>query len=117
MHRLVPSPVQVSQLSGGGVQVSGVGGLGIAPRRGCIGGHAGQGRAEPSPRACGPGWRAARGTRESCRVTSPTRQPSRAPLREAALADQILASSRVFTSLQVAASTGSTNADLLAAAR
>lgn len=50
-------------------------------------------------------------------MTSPTRQPPRAPLREAALADQVLARSRVFTSLRVAASTGSTNADLLAAAR
>jgi BirA family transcriptional regulator, biotin operon repressor / biotin---[acetyl-CoA-carboxylase] ligase len=50
-------------------------------------------------------------------VTGTTRQPPRAPLREEALAGQVLASSRVFTSLRVLARTGSTNADLLAAAR
>jgi len=43
--------------------------------------------------------------------------PSRAPLSEAALAAQVLPGSRVFTSLRVLPSTGSTNADLLAAAR
>jgi BirA family biotin operon repressor/biotin-[acetyl-CoA-carboxylase] ligase len=50
-------------------------------------------------------------------VTSPTRQPPRAPLREADLAAEVLPGSRVFTTLRVLASTGSTNADLLAAAR
>ena len=50
-------------------------------------------------------------------MTSPTQQPFRAPLREAALASQVLASSRVLTSLRVVARTGSTNADLLAEAR
>jgi BirA family biotin operon repressor/biotin-[acetyl-CoA-carboxylase] ligase len=50
-------------------------------------------------------------------MTSPTQQPPRAPLSEAALAAQVLPGSRVFTSLRVLASTGSTNADLLAAAR
>lgn len=50
-------------------------------------------------------------------MTSPTRHPPRAPLREATLAGQVLDGSRVFTSLRVLASTGSTNADLLAAAR
>jgi len=50
-------------------------------------------------------------------MTSPTPQPPRAPLIEAALAAQVLPGSRVFTSLRVLASTGSTNADLLAAAR
>jgi len=50
-------------------------------------------------------------------MTSPTRKPPRVPLSEAALAGQVLSGSRVFTSLRVLASTGSTNADLLAAAR
>jgi BirA family transcriptional regulator, biotin operon repressor / biotin---[acetyl-CoA-carboxylase] ligase len=50
-------------------------------------------------------------------VTGSTPPPPRTPLREAALAGQVLASSRVFTSLRVLPRTGSTNADLLAAAR
>jgi BirA family biotin operon repressor/biotin-[acetyl-CoA-carboxylase] ligase len=50
-------------------------------------------------------------------MTSPMPLPSRAPLSEAALAAQVLPGSRVFTSLRVLPSTGSTNADLLAAAR
>ena len=50
-------------------------------------------------------------------MTSPTRLPPRAPLREAALASHVLPSSRLFTSLRVLARTGSTNADLLAEAR
>jgi BirA family transcriptional regulator, biotin operon repressor / biotin---[acetyl-CoA-carboxylase] ligase len=50
-------------------------------------------------------------------VTSPTLPPPRAPLSETALAAQVLPGSRVFTSLRVLGSTGSTNADLLAAAR
>src|SRR5215472_11701935 len=117
VHRLVPAPVQVGQLSRGGVQVRSVGGVGFAQVRGCIGGHAGQVRAELSSPACGPGWRAPRAARESYPMTSPTLPPPRAPLSEAALAAQVLSGSRVFTSLRVLASTGSTNADLLAAAR
>jgi BirA family transcriptional regulator, biotin operon repressor / biotin---[acetyl-CoA-carboxylase] ligase len=50
-------------------------------------------------------------------VTSPTGKPPRTALREAELASQVLASSRLFTSLRVLERTGSTNADLLAAAR
>jgi BirA family transcriptional regulator, biotin operon repressor / biotin---[acetyl-CoA-carboxylase] ligase len=50
-------------------------------------------------------------------VTSPTRQPPRTPLREAELASQVLATSRLFTSVRVLEQTGSTNADLLDEAR
>ena len=50
-------------------------------------------------------------------MSSPTRLPPRSPLREGALSHQVLASSRLFTSLRVLAQTGSTNADLLAEAR
>jgi BirA family transcriptional regulator, biotin operon repressor / biotin---[acetyl-CoA-carboxylase] ligase len=46
-----------------------------------------------------------------------TRQPQRARLAEAALADELLAGSLLYTSIQVVERTGSTNADLLAAAR
>ncbi len=50
-------------------------------------------------------------------MTSPTRPPPRPPIREAELASQVLASSRLFTSVRVLERTGSTNADLLAEAR
>ncbi len=50
-------------------------------------------------------------------VTSTTRRPTRPPLDETALRGALLAGSRLFTSLEVVASTGSTNADLLASAR
>ncbi|HUA40207.1 MAG TPA: biotin--[acetyl-CoA-carboxylase] ligase [Streptosporangiaceae bacterium] len=50
-------------------------------------------------------------------MTSPTRQPPRTPIREAELASQLLAGSRLFTSVRVLERTGSTNADLLAEAR
>ena len=54
--------------------------------------------------------------RDSYRVSSPTGHPPRSPLREAALSSQVLASTRLFTSLRVLARTGSTNADLVAEA-
>ena len=41
----------------------------------------------------------------------------RPPLSEAALRDSVLAGSRLYTAVDVVARTGSTNADLLAAAR
>jgi BirA family transcriptional regulator, biotin operon repressor / biotin---[acetyl-CoA-carboxylase] ligase len=44
-------------------------------------------------------------------------RPQRARLAEADLADELLAGSLVYTSIQVVERTGSTNADLLAAAR
>jgi BirA family transcriptional regulator, biotin operon repressor / biotin---[acetyl-CoA-carboxylase] ligase len=50
-------------------------------------------------------------------MSSTTRQPHRAPLDEAALADELLAGSLLYTSIRVVGQTGSTNADLLAAAR
>ena len=50
-------------------------------------------------------------------MTSTTRRPARPPLDETALRGALLAGSRLFTSLEVVASTGSTNADLLASAR
>jgi len=46
-----------------------------------------------------------------------TRHPLRAPLSEADLADRLLAGSLLYTSIGVVEQTGSTNADLLAAAR
>jgi BirA family transcriptional regulator, biotin operon repressor / biotin---[acetyl-CoA-carboxylase] ligase len=46
-----------------------------------------------------------------------TRNPLRAPLSEADLADKLLAGSPLYTSIGVIEQTGSTNADLLAAAR
>jgi len=46
-----------------------------------------------------------------------TRHSLRAPLSEADLADKLLAGSLLYTSIGVAEQTGSTNADLLAAAR
>ncbi len=48
---------------------------------------------------------------------STTRQPHRAPLDEAALAGELLTRSLLYTSIRVLGQTGSTNADLLAAAR
>jgi BirA family transcriptional regulator, biotin operon repressor / biotin---[acetyl-CoA-carboxylase] ligase len=50
-------------------------------------------------------------------MSSTTRQPSRAPLDEAALAGELLAGSLLYTGIRVVGQTGSTNADLLAAAR
>jgi BirA family transcriptional regulator, biotin operon repressor / biotin---[acetyl-CoA-carboxylase] ligase len=55
--------------------------------------------------------------RDSYPVSSPTGRPPSSPLREAVLSSQVLASTRLFTSLRVLARTGSTNADLLAEAR
>jgi BirA family biotin operon repressor/biotin-[acetyl-CoA-carboxylase] ligase len=49
-------------------------------------------------------------------MTSATRQPSRAPLSQAQLRAAVVAGSRLFSQLQVVTRTGSTNADLLAAA-
>jgi BirA family transcriptional regulator, biotin operon repressor / biotin---[acetyl-CoA-carboxylase] ligase len=46
-----------------------------------------------------------------------TRHPVRAPLSEADLADKLLAGSSLYTRIAVVDQTGSTNADLLAAAR
>src|ERR1700739_1166776 len=46
-----------------------------------------------------------------------TRNPLRAPLSEADLAHKLLAGSPLYTSIGVVEQTGSTNADLLAAAR
>jgi BirA family biotin operon repressor/biotin-[acetyl-CoA-carboxylase] ligase len=46
-----------------------------------------------------------------------TRQPHRPPLAADALADALLPGSRLLTAVRVVARTGSTNADLLAAAR
>jgi BirA family biotin operon repressor/biotin-[acetyl-CoA-carboxylase] ligase len=46
-----------------------------------------------------------------------TRQPHRPPLAADALADALLPPSRLLTAIRVVARTGSTNADLLAAAR
>jgi BirA family biotin operon repressor/biotin-[acetyl-CoA-carboxylase] ligase len=50
-------------------------------------------------------------------VTSTTQRPSRSPLDQTALRTALLAWSQLYTSLAVVRSTGSTNADLLAAAR
>jgi BirA family transcriptional regulator, biotin operon repressor / biotin---[acetyl-CoA-carboxylase] ligase len=50
-------------------------------------------------------------------MSGTTRHPQRARLAEAVLADELLAGSLLYTSIQVVERTGSTNADLLAAAR
>ncbi len=50
-------------------------------------------------------------------MTSMTRHPPRLPLSVAALRDSVLTGSRLYTAVDVAARTGSTNADLLTAAR
>jgi BirA family transcriptional regulator, biotin operon repressor / biotin---[acetyl-CoA-carboxylase] ligase len=50
-------------------------------------------------------------------MTSRMGRPARMPLSEPALRDAVLTGSRLFTSLRVLPRTGSTNADLLAAAR
>ena len=50
-------------------------------------------------------------------MSGTTRHPHRARLAEAVLADKLLAESLLYTSIQVTEQTGSTNADLLAAAR
>jgi len=50
-------------------------------------------------------------------MTSMTRHPQRLPLSAAALRDCVLAGSRLYTAVDVVTRTGSTNADLLAAAR
>jgi BirA family transcriptional regulator, biotin operon repressor / biotin---[acetyl-CoA-carboxylase] ligase len=50
-------------------------------------------------------------------VTSMTRHPQRAPLSAASLRAAVLAGSRLYTAVDVVPQTGSTNADLLAAAR
>ena len=50
-------------------------------------------------------------------MTSMTAHPPRLPLSVAALRDSVLTGSRLYTAVDVVAQTGSTNADLLAAAR
>jgi BirA family biotin operon repressor/biotin-[acetyl-CoA-carboxylase] ligase len=50
-------------------------------------------------------------------MSGPTRHSHQARLAEAALADKLLAGSLLYTSIHVVDQTGSTNADLLAAAR
>jgi len=50
-------------------------------------------------------------------MTSMTAHPPRLPLSGAALRDSVLSGSRLYTAVDVVARTGSTNADLLAAAR
>jgi BirA family biotin operon repressor/biotin-[acetyl-CoA-carboxylase] ligase len=50
-------------------------------------------------------------------MSDTTRHPHRARLDEAVLADELLAGSLLYTGIQVIERTGSTNADLLAAAR
>ena len=50
-------------------------------------------------------------------MTSRTRQPPGTPLSAASVRAAVLAGSRLYTNVDVAAKTGSTNADLLAAAR
>jgi BirA family biotin operon repressor/biotin-[acetyl-CoA-carboxylase] ligase len=50
-------------------------------------------------------------------MSGTTRHPQRARLAEAVLAEDLLAGSPLYTSIQVVEQTGSTNADLLAAAR
>jgi BirA family transcriptional regulator, biotin operon repressor / biotin---[acetyl-CoA-carboxylase] ligase len=50
-------------------------------------------------------------------MSGPTRHSHRARLAEAPLADKLLAGSLLYTSIRVVNQTGSTNADLLAAAR
>jgi BirA family biotin operon repressor/biotin-[acetyl-CoA-carboxylase] ligase len=50
-------------------------------------------------------------------MTSPTRQPQRTPLSAAAIRAAVLSWSRLYTTVDVVTQTGSTNADLLAAAQ
>ena len=50
-------------------------------------------------------------------MASMTRHPQRLPLVAAALRESVLAGSRLYSVVDVVARTGSTNADLLAAAR
>jgi BirA family transcriptional regulator, biotin operon repressor / biotin---[acetyl-CoA-carboxylase] ligase len=50
-------------------------------------------------------------------MSGTTRHPQRSRLSEAVLADELLAGSLLYTGIQVVERTGSTNADLLAAAR
>ena len=50
-------------------------------------------------------------------MTSMTRHPPRLPLSASALRDSVLTGSRLYTAVDVVERTGSTNADLLAAAR
>jgi len=50
-------------------------------------------------------------------MTSTTRQPQRTPLSAASIRAAVLSWSRLYTAVDVVAQTGSTNADLLAAAR
>jgi BirA family biotin operon repressor/biotin-[acetyl-CoA-carboxylase] ligase len=50
-------------------------------------------------------------------MTSTTRQPERTPLSAASVRAAVLAGSRLYTAVDVVTQTGSTNADLLAAAR
>src|SRR5271168_5074909 len=50
-------------------------------------------------------------------MTSMTWHPPRLPLSVAALRESVLSGSRLFTTVNVVARTGSTNADLLATAR
>ena len=50
-------------------------------------------------------------------MTSTTRHPQRTPLSAASVRAVLLSGSRLYTAVDVVAQTGSTNADLLAAAR
>jgi BirA family biotin operon repressor/biotin-[acetyl-CoA-carboxylase] ligase len=50
-------------------------------------------------------------------MTSPTRQPQRTPLSAGSIRAAVLSWSRLYTAVDVVARTGSTNADLLAAAQ
>lgn len=50
-------------------------------------------------------------------MTSPTRQPQRTPLSAGSIRAAVLSRSRLYTAVDVVSRTGSTNADLLAAAR
>jgi BirA family biotin operon repressor/biotin-[acetyl-CoA-carboxylase] ligase len=50
-------------------------------------------------------------------MTSTTRRPQRTPLSAASVRAVLLPGSRLYTAVAVVAQTGSTNADLLAAAR
>jgi|SRR5271165_2747609 len=50
-------------------------------------------------------------------MTSTTRHPQRVPLSAASVTAALLAGSRLYTAVDVVAQTGSTNADLIAAAR
>ena len=50
-------------------------------------------------------------------MTSPTRQPQRTPLSAGSIRAAVMSRSRLYTAVDVVSRTGSTNADLLAAAR